>query len=101
LPQAIDRAIGNICIELPFLISEIMQDIIRSMTENGRTRINFREQLKDSLDSEIIECAISTAEDVILTMEDHYINRSFANYNRTRYGYDSDDSDVGSDGSIS
>lgn len=83
---------NNFCDVLPYLIPEIMQDIISSMSNAGRAyRNNFYEKYKH-LDVEIIDCAIKSAENAVNKMEEHYIHRAFnianasANIDNSYYG---------------
>ena len=86
-----ERAIHDICDELHPLITEIMQDIIMTMTENGRNRKSFRDEYHKLSHPDILECAIKVSEDVIQTMESHYIYRAFELEGRAGLGnYDSD-----------
>jgi hypothetical protein len=86
MPVAKQEAKVDICKTLPYLVPEIMEDIIAAMTENGRMRRNFREDLSH-LSPEIVECAILTAELAVRTMETHYVHRAFS---RDVSDYDSD-----------
>lgn len=67
---------NNFCNVLPYLIPEIMQDIINSISHAGRTHHNFYEKYKH-LDVEIIDCAIKSAENAVNKMEEYYIHRAF------------------------
>jgi hypothetical protein len=65
----------------PHLVSEIVQDIILSMTQNNKLRTNFME-VYNSMPPEIVECAILTAEFTVREMEDRYIHSAFSVNNR-------------------
>jgi hypothetical protein len=76
MPEVEKEVKKSMCNILPYLIPEIMQDIISAMTEDGRMRRNFRDEYIH-LGSDVIECAIQTAETAVTTMEDHYVYRAF------------------------
>ncbi len=83
MSEAKKEAQVNILKDLPYLIPEIMQDIIMVMTEDGRIHRNFREELSH-LPKEMVECAIQTAEAAVQTMETHYVHRAFNFTNTAR-----------------
>ena len=99
--SAREKAIHDVCEELPSLITEIMQNIIMAMSEDGRNRRSFRDEHHKSSHPDILECAIKISEDVVQTMESHYIYRAFG-LPRDNREYDSDieyDSDKSSENS--
>lgn len=78
---------------LPYMLTEIMQDIIDTMTEGGgRVRRNFREEYKH-LEYNLVECAIKTAEDSVGIMEDRYARKNFPSYISQACGDSDSDSD--------
>jgi len=86
-----EKAIHDVCDELHPLISEIMQNIIMTMTEDGRNRKSFRGEYHKSSHPDILDCAIKISEDVIESLESHYIYRAFGLNGRAGLGnYDSD-----------
>lgn len=79
----------DMCKTLPFLVPDIMKDIIASMTIDGYTRRDFRDEYKH-LCPEIVQCAIITAESAVNIMESHYVHRAFEMVNYSS-GSDEDD----------
>jgi len=62
---------SQFCNYIPFLVNEIMEDLIQSMT-NNRIRTNFYATYPN-INKDIIECAIRTAEMTVDIMEQRYI----------------------------
>lgn len=92
IPQIYQQTQDNFRQMLPYLISEIMEDIIKSTTESGYIRRNFAEEYKH-LNKNIVHCAIQTAELTVTSMENHYTYRAFEFDNRRMYDDYLDESD--------
>lgn len=100
--ELVEKLQKNICNIFSYLVPEIIEDITASMNEIGRARRDFRAEYKH-IDTEVIECAISTAEIAVSSMDNHYVNRPFVMNAMSAHGawnegeFDgeySDDSDI-------
>jgi hypothetical protein len=86
LPQIYQQTQDDYRQLLPFLISEIVKDNIKSTIVSGYIRKNFAEKYKH-LNKNIVHCAIQTAELTVTSMEEHYTYRAFEFSNPTYHGY--------------
>ena len=74
---------SDMCLTLPYLVPEIMNDIIRTMTTHQGIRKNYYNEY-NNIPKYIIDVAIQISENTVIKMEDYYVIRSFEVNNRER-----------------
>ena len=79
---------------LPALIPEIIEDIIYTMTRNNRLRKNFHE-LYPNVNKDVMNCAISSAEECVRRLDQKYIHNAFYMYQI--YNYEDSDTEEDDD----
>jgi hypothetical protein len=77
---------------LPYLVPDILSDILRTITKNNVLRKDYH-KIYNNFSKEIIDCAISIAEESINTIHNHgYVHNSRYSHN---YYHDDDGDDDG------
>jgi hypothetical protein len=74
--QALFKVKQEMCDILPYIVPEIIQDIIHAMTTNGAVRQNYYFLYKN-LRKEIIDTAIKIAEYSVTYLEERYVHPAF------------------------
>jgi hypothetical protein len=77
---------------LPCLVPEIMVDIIKTMTQNNRLRKNYYDIYRN-LSRDVIDCAVSTAEQCVNSLGDRYIESLSRTRSQRYYEYSNDEDD--------
>ena len=86
-----EKAIRDICDELEPLVTDIMENMIMSMAENGRNTKSFRDEYHKLLHPDILECAIKISENIVQNLESKFLYRALGVKARSGFGnYDSD-----------
>ena len=66
---------------LPYIVPDIMEDIIHASTHPDSIRRNYRDEFSN-IWAPVINCAVRVAEEAVRKMEERYIHAAFS---RTRY----------------
>lgn len=66
---------------LPYIVPDIMEDIIYTSTHPGSVRRNYRHEF-NNVWAPVMNCAVRVAEEAVRKMEERYIHAAFS---RTRY----------------